>query len=79
MSWRYAPWSTRLVRFQKPDRPLRKKVMAPAAGPKLLKWVATGRSAKRSWLRRRGKAAKAGGSPGGRAKLLKSRQLLMST
>ena len=27
-------------------RPLRKKVMAPAAGPKLLKWVATGHSAK---------------------------------
>lgn len=39
---------------------------------------ASGRSAKRSWLRRRGKAAKAGGSPGGRAKLLKSRRLLMS-
>ena len=48
-----------------------------AAGPKLLKRAATGRSAKRSWLRRRGKAAKAGGSPGGRAKLLKSCQLLM--
>ena len=45
--------------------------MAPAAGPKLLKSVATGRSAKRSWLRRRGKAAKAGGSPGARGKTAK--------
>ena len=48
-------------------------------GPKAAKVASSGRSAKRSWLRRRGKAAKAGGSPGGRAKLLKSRQLLMST
>ena len=49
-------------------------------GPKAAKVASSGRFAKRSWLRRRGKAAEGAGLPlGGRAKLLKSQRLLMST
>ena len=57
----------------------RSSLSRSAGGPKAAKVASSGRSAKRSWLHRRGKAAEAGGSLGGRAKLLKSRRLLMST
>ena len=47
-----------------PDEPPQKGPRS-GGGPKAAKVASSGRSEKRSWLRQRGKAAKAGGSPGG--------------